>query len=425
MHAKSSSNLFANVIALCGLIGLAGIGAPAAAAPATIPVPAAGFQLPPAPTPSVTATPQVQGPVDIDGPVPVAPRAIPTARPAPAAPATQRPLPTILAPDPRPAQSPATRRFTPAARAAPGQRITGEDIISADELSAASIDLTPANPVLQKPGSAASLPSMAESTADPVARRGAENRGLSANWSLWLALVGLLAALLAAIYLLRSRRRVTLAGTPLLEPGLVRPSDRAPPPVPTPAPKRPLASAPIGPGIPVAAPTTRPISLEIAPIKLSRSMMNATLSCAIKVHNLTGKNISFLHLAGDLVTAHGKVPMSEQWADNATVLASLDTIPELAAGETTEIAANLALPISQIRQISQGRAILYVPLLRLRVTSGGLDPVTQTFVIGMKPPGSDKVQPFRLDEMPQTYRQIGSRALALAASDQDSERALD
>ena len=140
-------------------------------------------------------------------------------------------------------------------------------------------------------------------------------------------------------------------------------------------------------------------------------MMNATLSCAIKVHNRTGHDFHNLKISGDLVTAHGKVPVSEQLADAATDLAPLNTMAALAAGDTGEITTSLNLPISQIRRISQGRATVYVPLLRLRVTSDGHDPVTQTFVIGMKPPGSDKVQPFRLDEMPQTYSQIGSRAL--------------
>lgn len=140
-------------------------------------------------------------------------------------------------------------------------------------------------------------------------------------------------------------------------------------------------------------------------------MMNATLSCAITIHNHSALVFENLQISGDLVTAHGKVPAAEQLADGATELAPLDTVPALAAGETAELTANLRIPVNQIRTIAQGRATLYVPLLRLRVTSDGLDPVTQTFVIGMKPPGTGKVQPFRLDEMPQTYHQIGSRAL--------------
>ena len=139
--------------------------------------------------------------------------------------------------------------------------------------------------------------------------------------------------------------------------------------------------------------------------------MNATLSCAIKVHNRTGRAFENLQISGDLVTAHGKVTIDQQLADGSTILAPLKMIDALPAGETGEVNASMSLPISQIRTIAQGRATLYVPLLRLRVDSEGFESVTQTFVIGMKPPGSGKVQPFRLDEMPQTYSQIGSRAL--------------
>lgn len=140
-------------------------------------------------------------------------------------------------------------------------------------------------------------------------------------------------------------------------------------------------------------------------------MMNATLSCAITVQNHSAMAVENLQIFGDLVTAHGKVPANQQLADGATELAPLEVMPALAAGEKAELTASLNLPVSQIRTIAQGRATLYVPLLRLRVSSEGHDPVTQTFVIGLKPPGTGKVQPFRLDEMPQTYHQIGSRAL--------------
>ena len=154
-----------------------------------------------------------------------------------------------------------------------------------------------------------------------------------------------------------------------------------------------------------------PISLSVIPSKLSRSMMNATLSCAITVHNGTAQTFENLQISGDLVTAHGKISIGDQLADGSTQIAPLTTITSLPAGETGEVTAKLNLPVGQIRTIAQGRAQLFVPLLRLRVTGEGADPVTHTFVIGMKPPGSSKVQPFRLDEMPQTYSQIGSRPL--------------
>lgn len=415
MCPKPTSSFFAILIAQCSLLVLAGVGVPAAATQGAPGAPPPGFQLPPAPSP--TATPQVQGPVDIEGPVPVTPRVIPTSRPSPTpTPApTQRPLPTILTPAPQPTAD--TRRFTPAARATPGQRIPGSDSVSGTELPSDSLDLTPAEPVLESLPSPTSLPSLADSGAASPAQAGGANSGLSANWSLWLAIFAGLIALIAGLYLLRSRQRMAAAGVAPIEPPLIRQPSPAPRPATAPEP----AAIPQPGQLPDAAPVpamagsgsgqAQSLSLDLTPAKLSRSMRNATLSCAIKLHNGTGQEFHNLQISGDLVTAHSKVPVGDQLADASTDLAPLDTIAALAAGETGEFSVSLNLPVMQIRPIAQGRATLYVPLVRLRVTSDGHDPVTRTFVIGMQPPGSEKVQPFRLDEMPQTYHQIGSRAL--------------
>lgn len=405
MRAKLPPSLFAIAIAQASLLMVGSIfSVPAAATTGTTGAPPPGFQLPPAPTP--TATPQVQGPVDIEGPVPITPRVIPTARPAPTP--TQQPLPTILQPVPRATQAAETRRFTPAARATPGQRMPGADLLSGEETPASPIDLTPAEPTFENVPSPTSLPNITASGEDSAIPGAVDNRGWMSSRAIWFALAAGLIALLAGIFLLRSRRQMAAANVAPIEPPVVRKPDAQPAP-PAPAP----VSAPTPPpeNTPPAPKPAGAISLSIIPTKLSRSMMNATLSCAITVHNHTDHMFENIQISGDLVTAHGKISIGEQLADGSTDLALLETLATLPAGKTGEVTATLTLPVSHIRTIAQGRATLYVPLLRLRAAGNGLDPVTQTFVIGMKPPGSDKVQPFRLDEMPQTYRQIGSRAL--------------
>ncbi|MGB5778327.1 hypothetical protein [Allopontixanthobacter sediminis] len=418
MRPRLTSSLLAIAIAH-GSLTLAG--AAVAATPAATATPPGGFRLPPAPSP--TATPDVQGPVDIEGPVPIEPRVIRTPRPSPAPSptptATQRQLPTILA-EPSPAQPLETRRFTPAARATPGQLTPGDETPAPGQSASDSLDLTPAEPVTGSLPTAAPLPGLGEDLATSATPGLSEDQGGTANWSLWFALATALAVAAGAAYLWRVRRQTALVGFAPIEPPLVRRPEPAPSPS---APRAPQPAAQPLPGAspvpskvpaaaaPAAATKARPFSIQVVPGKLSRSMMNATLSCAITIHNHSALAFENLQISGDLVTAHGKVPASEQLADGATVLAPLDTMPALAAGEKAQLTASLNLPVNQIRTIAQGRAMLYVPLLRLRVTSDGLDPVTQTFVIGMKPPGSGKVQPFRLDEMPQTYNQIGSRAL--------------
>jgi len=415
MRRKISVSFLVIAITHSAAFVLAGMAAPAAAAPGGAAVPPTSFQLPPAPTPTASAAPQVQGPVDIEGPVPVVPRVIPTARPAPVPTpsAAQRPLPTILQPEE--ARAPQTRRFTPAARATPGQRVSGEDFLPSEVASGSPLDLTPVEPVLDSLPSPTSLPDLVDSGAN-LPNPGATGSGnRMPGWTTWIALAIGLLALIGGAFAVKSRKQMVPAGAATIEPPLARRRDpqtgttagsippgdtapvRAPLPVPTAAPE-PLKPA-------------GPIALAISPLKLSRSLMNATLSCSIILHNSSTQAFENLHISGDLVTAHGKVPISEQLASGATILAPLKTMDALPGGETGEVSASFILPVGQIRTINQGRATLYVPLLRLRLTGEGLDPITQTFVIGMKPPGSDKVQPFRLDEMPQTYDQIGSRAL--------------
>jgi hypothetical protein len=411
MRRKISVSFLVIAITHSAAFVLAGMAAPVAAAPGGAAVPPTSFQLPPAPTPTASPAPQVQGPVDIEGPVPVAPRVIPTARPAPVPTpsAAQRPLPTILQPEE--ARAPQTRRFTPAARATPGQRVSGEDLLPSEVASGSPLDLTPAEPALDRLPSPTSLPDLVDSGANQPNPGATGSGNWMPGWTTWIALAIGLLALIGGAFAVRSRRQMAPAGSAPIEPPLARRRDpqagTAAGSTPTgdtsPVPAQPSAPKPLNPA--------GPITLAISPLKLSRSLMNATLSCSITLHNSSMQAFENLHISGDLVTAHGKVPISEQLASGATILAPLKTMDALPGGETGEVSASFILPVDQIRTINQGRATLYVPLLRLMITGEGLDPVTQTFVIGMKPSGSDKVQPFRLDEMPQTYDQIGSRAL--------------
>ncbi len=155
-----------------------------------------------------------------------------------------------------------------------------------------------------------------------------------------------------------------------------------------------------------------PMQVRIEVESLSRSMRFATLATKIEIANAGGKPLSDIALDADLTTAHGSIAIHDQLAGAETQLEPLDHIEMLEEGGTVSLKKQVRLPLLQVRPIRQGRAVLYVPLLRLRVSSEGIDPILRTFVIGMRPaiPG-DKLQPFRLDETPQTYRMIGARIL--------------
>ena len=114
---------------------------------------------------------------------------------------------------------------------------------------------------------------------------------------------------------------------------------------------------------------------------------------------------------GDLVTAHARVPTQAQLADPAVPLAPVRSIERLDPGESAEFTGEFRLPVEEIRPIPHGKAVVYVPLLRVRAEATGMAPVARTFVVGLKQPGAQRLQPFRLDEMPQTYHAVGQTTL--------------
>lgn len=155
-----------------------------------------------------------------------------------------------------------------------------------------------------------------------------------------------------------------------------------------------------------------PVQLKAEAHALSRSVMNATLTYRLSLRNLGTQPLKDVRVSVDMVTAHGQLPVTDQLASGETVLPLATTIDAIEARDTHEFGAEFRLPVPAIRPIRQGNALLYVPLLRIRVDAEGREPLLRSFVIGTLPPaGHSKLQPFRLDEMAQTYRNIGMRAL--------------
>lgn len=156
------------------------------------------------------------------------------------------------------------------------------------------------------------------------------------------------------------------------------------------------------------------IKVETRAVQLRRSMMNATLVYRIVLFNRSGKALEGVELEADLATAHGKVPVDQQLASPALALTVRERIARLAPGERMEFSGEIQLPLKEVRIIEQGKALHCVPLLRVRVTGEGRDPVARTWVVGRKTPEGNRVgrlQPFRFDAPPQTYTNIGERSL--------------
>lgn len=141
-------------------------------------------------------------------------------------------------------------------------------------------------------------------------------------------------------------------------------------------------------------------------------MMNATLSYNILIRNMGTKDLTNICVSADMITAHAALPAGDQLASKAVSIPLIADIPAIAAGETHPLTGDIRLPVGQIKTIRQGKAHLFVPLLRVRVDSAGREPVIRSFVVGVLPQaGESKLKPFRLDELAQTYRNIGLRAL--------------
>lgn len=339
------------------------------------------FRLPPRATPTPT---DVQGPVDPDAPILTRPRT-PTPTPRPVATAAPTPTPT---PAPRPAPTPTARstrapnstlppRFTPPAAPTPQE--------SADAV-ADSADLFPG---ATAPAPAPQTTSLAPA---PAQAAPADEDGSGAGWL--FALLGVLAAGgVAAALWWRKRRTEGPVEVAAIERPRVGPAPATPAAVPLPE-------------------TGAPLLIEARAVKLSRSMVFATLAYELTVVNRSGRALENVRFGGDLVTAHARVPTTQQLADPAMPLAPMQDIARLEPGESAQLSGELRLPVNEIRPIPHGKAVVYVPLLRVRAEAAGMHPIARTFVVGLVPPGTgQRLQPFRLDEMPQTYSMVGQKAL--------------
>lgn len=364
------------------------------------------FQLPPAPEPSPSQQPQVQGPVDTEGVVPVGPRVIQTDSPPPDATTASEPQtappPTRQATQARPSQPQPARtapvRTAPQNQPAPSTANSGGLPLILPESQQTS---QPSSlPTMSAPSvaSTASLP--APSIGGPQVGLASENEPASGMWSWLLAIIAVLGAAGAGWWFWR-QRQPALASVPVIEPPLARcDAPPAPDPVATDRTSPAVTGTPSG------------LAITAAPVSLNRSMRFARFSYRLTFRNAGRTALENVAVGADLIAAHGSVPVEQQVASPAQLLPETGTIDSIAPGEQVEISGEAQLPLEHVRTIRQGQAHLYIPLLRVRAAAKGAEPVARTFVVGNLPgPDAKKLQPFRLDEMPQTYREIGVMAL--------------
>jgi len=175
---------------------------------------------------------------------------------------------------------------------------------------------------------------------------------------------------------------------------------------------QPVFSPPV---LPVAAPppplppkAASPLVLELEAVRMSASLVNATL--AYRIVLTAESDMEDVAVRADMTAAHASRPTQEQLgAEDAPVLHRIDAV---AAGETVVLTGELRLPLSAITPIRHGSAALFVPLVRIAVEGPLL--LRRTFVVGLdEKAGALRLQPFRLDLGPRVYAQVGQRELTV------------
>lgn len=378
-----------------------------------------GFSLPTA-TPTPTSQPDVEGPADDTGAVPLAPRVIPTETPTPT------PIPSAtpsIAPTLNPTDSatpPATDTSTvqplPRETAVPSQTAPTDSAAApgpttiALPISAptggtpdapAGLEEAPAEAATDATGlnTSGDLP-LPDTDALPATQSSADTA--AQDWSVedwvremplwaWIAGgIGLLAALIAGLLLVRRRTAATAV------PEIERPQvPAAPAPEPTPV----TAAEPMSEIDPVAAgaaPARIDVKLEI--VSATRSLMNFTLDYRLTLANRTPNAVRDVSVAAILTSAQKQAALGGQIGFDRP---EPEAVPRIGPNKSHMIAGQVQLPVSKLQVMHQGNKPLFVPLLQVTITQGSSEPLTRHYVIGLPSTASaSRLHPIPLDVPP-------------------------
>jgi len=376
------------------------------------------FQLPPAPTP--TATPQVEGPVDDSGIIPVGPRVVPDATPtANTANPTPTPSPAQTQPtrsqsenavprpivQPSPASSgrgrdaqPSTQRRAPQAaptsrgtQPTPDQPAAVSETASDEQAADATADAS-----TQANVAAPSAP-IAQSS-EPALSTAKAAEGLPASWPWWIAGLALAFLALLAGWFFRQR-----SAAPVKSAGLAQ---------------NPVATATGGKAEnPQSAAASQPdLALQLEIEQLSRSIMAMTLKCRVTLSNRSDRAARDIAICADLVCANRQLPMDAQIANEASFLPKVGNADRLGPHKTQSLAATLTIPIQQVAAFKHDNRPMFVPLVRIRMDCKDHEPIFRTFVVGIGADptlqSSSKLHPIPLDGIPGSYQGVRSRPIA-------------
>ncbi len=361
---------------------------------AAAPLGAQSFDLPPGTEP--TSTPDVEGPVDDSGVVPVGPRAIPTATPTPTpAPVATPPVQPIELPTPaatpsaRPTTDPRSR-FGPA----PAQSAPAPEPRSGSAPDEAPLPLE--NPPTQvtppatgsPPETRAPAPSQASGSETGMPELGTR-KDSNFPW-LWLLIAfGIALAIGAGFFALRRRAQ---SPAPKIEPPIV-------------GDKQPAVS-----GAKMIKPRFE-LMLEVE--RVTRSMMMLSVKYHLVIANRADRAMRDLQVHADLTSAKRGTSEEGQLASVETELPIADTVERIGPNQSRTIKGTLQIPIQDLSIFPHGRHPAVVPLIRVRVSGETVDPVAKTYVVGLPSDAMGaRFLPLSLDGPPGGYEGVRAKALA-------------
>jgi hypothetical protein len=173
----------------------------------------------------------------------------------------------------------------------------------------------------------------------------------------------------------------------------------------------PAPAAPAATPEPVSATAAEPLQVTLEPLRLSLTLMNATLAYRLEIANRSAAPIVDLRIGADMISAHASMTREQQLSGPGAGVGPLQRIERLDPGESRIVEGEFRVPFTQIVPIRQGNAALLLPLARFRLEAEGAAPVVRTFVVG-QPGANAALQPFRLDLGPRVYPKLAQRAFA-------------
>jgi hypothetical protein len=153
------------------------------------------------------------------------------------------------------------------------------------------------------------------------------------------------------------------------------------------------------------------LQVSLEPLRLSLTLMNATLAYRLEIVNRGLHPLTALAIGADMISAHASMTREEQLSGPGNAAGALQRIERLEPGESRVVEGEFRLPFGQIVPIRQGNAALLLPLARFRVEAEGARPVVRTFAVGQPGKGT-ALQPFRLDQGPRVYPKLTHHAFA-------------